>query len=256
MRYLEAKPHAALHDWVKCYWFLEKDYTAQSGETILPDGCIDLIFSDGQVFRPYPASFLIGPLSQAVTLPANGQALTIGIRFYPYGIYPFLRHPLYELTNQVIDADVLFGGEASKLAEKVIHSNPQIAFNALDQFLQTRLQDDQPDMGMVKASTHLLRRPENPIRHIAEQMMMSPRTIERKFRQITGFSPKLLASVLRFNRLKNDLILSPSQNLTGLAHRHFYFDQAHFNHDFRHFTGQTPSQFVQQVENGQIRFYR
>jgi len=256
MRYLEVKPHLALRDWVKCYWFLEKDYAEGSAEAIFPDGCIDLIFHDSEVFRPYPASMLIGPLNQAISLPATGRALIIGIRFYAYGIHPFLRMSIHELTNQTIDAELLFGAAVSELAGQIIQSNPQAVFKAFDAFLLARLKDTQPDTAVVKATIPLLWQSDYPIQDVAKQVYIGPRSLERKFKQVTGFSPKILARVLRFNRLKNDLMLNPAQNLTHLAHRHLYFDQAHFNHDFHQFTGQTPSQFVQQVASGDIRFYR
>ena len=256
MRYLEAKPHFTLRDWVKCYWFMEKDYAGQGeAETIFPDGCIDLLLNAGNAFHPYPTSVLIGPLNQALSLPANGKALIIGIRFYAYGIYPFLREPLHELTNQAIDAKLLFGATTSELTEKVMQSNPQAAFKLLDTFLLARLGENHNDTQMVKATMPLLWQL-SPIKDVAKQVYIGSRSLERKFKQVTGFSPKMLARVLRFNRLKNDLMLHPGQNLTDLAHRHLYFDQAHFNHDFHQFTGQTPSQFVREVENGTIRFYR
>src|SRR4051812_10383316 len=123
MRYLESQPHINLRDCVKCYWFLEKDYAANSsGEMILPDGCLDLIFTVEQGCQ------LIGPLSQALVLPALGKTRTIGIRFYPYGITPFLRQPIDELTNQVVDGDLLFGAAASDVSERLAEGEAVSAF--------------------------------------------------------------------------------------------------------------------------------
>src|SRR5690349_8081771 len=120
MKYLEVKPHPYLADYVKCYWFLEKDHVdfRQPAETVLPDGCVDLVFQFGSTLhilaqgevRPQPTAFLIGQLKQPLSLVSAGMTTTLGIRFYAYGVYPFIEVPLKELVDRTTSLELLFGG--------------------------------------------------------------------------------------------------------------------------------------------------
>ncbi len=264
--YWEIAPHPALRDWVKCYWVLRKQYASPViWESILPDGCIDLIFYSGGAFYsgrelavPLPNGALIGPLNQPLSLFSQQQITTFGVRFFSYGLYPFLRLSPSEIVNQIADVRFLFDGIVAPVAEMMAETNPnQIARN-LDDLLFGRLAVDTYDAQFVKAASRLIGQHAETasIGDIAAQMGTTPRTLQRKIGQVTGFSPKMLARIIRFNRLKNDLMHQPFCDLTALAYRYAYFDQAHFIHGFRQFTGVTPSAFIRQVADGQIRFYR
>jgi AraC-like DNA-binding protein len=266
--YREIAPHPALREWVKCYWVLHKRYApSDCVESILPDGCIDLIFYAGGTFYAaldgdlIPNGALIGPLSQILMLfsPSPQPITTFGVRFYPYGLYPFLRVPLHEMVNQIVDAGQLFDGAIPELSDRVTEGgDPDAIVGWIDRFLCGRLSANLYDAQFVKWVSHLLgQQPEsNSIADLAMQANTTARTLQRKVAQVTGFTPKMLARVIRFNRLKNNLMLQPNLELTDLALRFAYFDQAHFIHDFRQFTGLTPTAFLQQVNDRHIRFYK
>ncbi len=68
------------------------------------------------------------------------------------------------------------------------------------------------------------------------------RQFERKFKQFSGFSPKLFSRIIRFQSAikKYDDKKMP---LTEIAYECGYYDQSHFIHDFKEFSGYSPMQY-------------
>ena len=69
IKYQEFIPHPVLRDYVKRFWILEKEYTAEdSVEDVIPDECVELILNfgvayqriDGSTRRELPNVCLIG----------------------------------------------------------------------------------------------------------------------------------------------------------------------------------------------------
>jgi len=267
MKYFEVKPSSILRNYIKCFWYLEKDYSSNylSSEVILPDGCVDFVFqaqgsklylqTDGRSI--YLAdNFLIGLQKDPIRLFSKGKSITYGIRFFAYGVYPFLKIPLNKLQKSTFDLDDLFGNELSKITEKVKNLPIQQVFEEFEKFLFSRLSTFKKDIQSVEAATQVLFQTRGfaDIARLAIDLNLSTRSLERKFDETVGLSPKSLARVIRFDHIKNELILKPQTPLTALSFRFGYFDQAHFIHDFKQFSGEIPSIFKQEVLNQHIRF--
>ena len=269
MKYFELKPSSALANYVKCFWFLEKDFSTSISpvETILPDGCVDFIFQSGesglqhliagQTLRQ-PSAFVIGPQKAPLLLTAVGKTRTLGIRFYANGAYPFLRMSLKELTNRTADMESLYGSLASELVEKANTLPPMIAFRALESFLISRLSANHVDDKQVRGAIRFLFQQKGAIdiAGLAGYANLSTRTLERKFEEVVGHSPKAFARVARFDHIKDEMMFNPALSLTDLAYRYVYFDQAHFIQDFKQFAGKTPSMFAESVIDREIAFYK
>lgn len=71
----------------------------------------------------------------------------------------------------------------------------------------------------------------------------SSRQLARRFDATVGVSPKEFSRVTRFLRAVRKLDQGGHVTLTETALECGYFDQAHFNHDFREFAGITPREF-------------
>jgi AraC-like DNA-binding protein len=69
--------------------------------------------------------------------------------------------------------------------------------------------------------------------------------LERTFNSATGYSPKAFVRVVRFYRSLRE-IKHAATSLTDVGLSAGYYDQSHFIHDFRQFTGTTPAKFISQ----------
>lgn len=79
---------------------------------------------------------------------------------------------------------------------------------------------------------------------LADGSALSPSQLERQFKYHTGVSPKMLARLIRLDAVLEGLHDVPARQMTHLAHRFGYSDQAHFIHELKAFTGYTPSQYL------------
>ena len=262
MRYFELAPILPLADFVQCFWYLEKhyDFPHQEGEWIFPDGTTDFVLQRrGQFYAgsdALPAAFFVGPRRHPLLLRNQGRAAAVGVRFHAPGVFPLFRQPLEAFTDKLVPLDVLIGSHAGDLAERVLSATPLAAFGILERFLLTRLPVNRAEPVRMHSLVRWLRQTLGaaPISALADHANLSSRQLERSFRMTTGFSPKQLARIYRFDAVRDRLMLQPNADLTALAHAARYHDQAHFIHDFRDLAGRTPKGFTREVVAGAIRF--
>ena len=75
-----------------------------------------------------------------------------------------------------------------------------------------------------------------------------------QFREQLGVPPKTMARILRFQKAVRLLGTSTQLRWAEIALRCGYYDQAHFNRDFRDFAGASPGEFLaQRISNGAVR---
>ncbi|MBS1824292.1 MAG: AraC family transcriptional regulator [Acidobacteria bacterium] len=80
---------------------------------------------------------------------------------------------------------------------------------------------------------------------LASQAGVSERQFRRRCVARTGLAPKQLARILRFRHILSRLRGAKRGDLTALALDCGFYDQAHFIHEFRQFTGESPVRFLQ-----------
>ena len=98
---------------------------------------------------------------------------------------------------------------------------------------------------MHPAVAHALGRFESfaTVREVVGETGYSHRRFIELFRRAVGLSPKLYCRVLRFQSALNHLAERSPGSLADLALAAGYSDQAHFNREFREFTGMPPSEY-------------
>jgi AraC-like DNA-binding protein len=68
--------------------------------------------------------------------------------------------------------------------------------------------------------------------------------LAKRFKELIGVTPKRLARTYRFAATVRAIDPAGPVDWVDLAGRAGYFDQAHFAHEFRTFTGLTPTRYV------------
>jgi AraC-like DNA-binding protein len=76
---------------------------------------------------------------------------------------------------------------------------------------------------------------------LADDLDVGLDSLEKRFRQAVGASPKQLATITRLRHAVESY--RPGESLTRLSLDAGYFDQSHFIREFRAFTGTPPRRF-------------
>lgn len=164
--------------------------------------------------------------------------------FRPGGAAAFLRAPLHELCDATIGLDALLGrAEVATLGDRIATA-PSHAERAaiLDEALVARVAHEPDPLALAAARAIEAAAGRVRIADLARMLAISQDPLEKRFRSAIGASPKQLAMLVRMRRAISLASRSPA-SLARVALDAGYFDQSHFNREFRAVTGESPRQF-------------
>jgi len=251
MRYAEHIPHNDLLPYVKCIWVLEAEQL--QSELIIPDGCVELIFHFEDLYtvnqngaqRSQSRAFIFGQIEKAIRLTPSGKTGMVGVRFQPFGLSAFLKVPLREFTNMSVDLPSIWGTKGRELEEQLRDAfSNQERIVLLENFLLEKLQPLE-QLRRFQFATKTLRKPAEHInlQELCHELNLSERQIERQFARHIGIGAKRLHRIYRLQRAIQLIEQSNGTNLTHIAMDTGYYDQAHFNRDFKSIVHQSPREY-------------
>lgn len=82
---------------------------------------------------------------------------------------------------------------------------------------------------------------------LQQQIRMTERTLERRFKQSIGISAKMFSRICRFQESLNQLRNNNYKKLSDIAHENDYADQSHFIRSFKEFAGVSPFDYRKQL---------
>jgi len=247
-------PSPALAPYVSMIWLSQGAPPAHRKERVLPNGAAALILnlaedridSYGRE-RPHLAvrhngAIVAGPRSQYEIIDTECQRLLAGVLLQPAGAALFLGVPAYELTDLDVPLDSLWGRQAGLLRERAMYAaTPEATLAAIEFGLLARLPDQPPPPVVAFALGQLHRSCPPPISEVAVATGYSQRRFIELFRRHTGITPKTYHRIWRFQNALHRAHRGDGVSWTELALSCGYYDQAHFVHDFRAFSGITPT---------------
>jgi AraC-like DNA-binding protein len=252
MEYAEFTPTPSLRGMIRCYWVLRGEPgDAGTADPALPDGSPELIFNladpfehiaaDGAVTRQ-PRQFLVGQITRPIAVRPTGRVRLVAVRFEAHGA-AMLHDDLQRLTDRWIDAGELRDGVLRDVAPALAAATtPEREVAVLDAsfagFVRVLARPD----ARVAAAVRRIRDTHGSARldALAVELALTPRTLQRLFAKQVGISPKLLARIVRFQR-----VFAASRDGAGALARVAiecgYSDQSHLVRDFRDFAGAPPA---------------
>lgn len=193
---------------------------------VLPDGCMDLLWTGGRLV-------VAGPDTRAHRPDPEVAARYVGIRFYPGTAPALLGVPAHELRDRRVDlADVWPSAEARRLTERMDTADDPAA--VLESAALARAgRTDPPDPLLA----HVVKALDagRSIAATAEEAGINARLLHRRSLAAFGYGPKTLARVLRLQRAlalaRGGLPYAQTAAVAGFA------DQAHLARDVKELTG-------------------
>lgn len=243
-------PAAILQPFIKSYLIIACD--EERVNRILPDTNLTLAFRyKGQVdylagnTRSHLPVTLVSGLRKSPRLvnyiKDSGNVLVI---FKETGAAAFFREPLHELFEESIPLDDFMPRSTIATIEEQLAEAPDNSkrIALVEQFLLSRLYPVIPDPLIAAALQKIHEVKGNlKIRELAASLFVSQDAFEKRFRKTVGTSPKQFCFIVRMRSITAQN--TGTLNFTDIALDAGYFDQPHFNKDFRLFTGQAPTEF-------------
>lgn len=172
----------------------------------------------------------------------------VGVHFKPWGLAPFIDLPADELRDRWVPVDALWQRSLDRIRNEVggVASAAE-ALRVVEEVLRARLADA-PSRGLdlvLRTSGRLVASHGTvPVGALADAAGVSGNHLATQFKAHVGVTPKRVARIYRFARLILSIDPSRPVDWSDLAHTAGYFDQAHFNNEFKAFTGHTPTAYL------------
>ncbi len=230
--------------------------------TGLPKTAMSLIFNLEDSFKlftdkeftkyiDYKKHWVAGLQTKPTNVESYGTSKMLVVQFKTLGAFIFLNDPLHYYTDNYISLDNIFNKEANETWEQLQEAqslNEKFLF--VENFLYRKLLTNKlPNKKLISTIEILLDNRTNlSINEICKQFNISRKHLNNLSKEYAGVSPKMLSSLNRLQTTLKTISSSKSDKLTNVAYELEYFDQAHFNNDFKRFTNIKPTEYVKLVE--------
>lgn len=236
-------PASPLSEHVHRFWYFDGILGTTARERLLPDGTSNVIVDLGA-----NDSLISGAHSKYFVIEASVAMHVMGIWFKPGGAYRFLPLPASEIRDRHVALDDVWGSLASELRERMLAA-PTVAekFAVTERLLLERLQRGREHHPAVCFALSQFGRVAR-VTPVIDAIGISKRRFEQVFADEVGLTPKLFCRVQRFQRVLH--LVNQANNEANdvdwadVALSCGYFDQSHFIHDFKSFSGINPTDYV------------
>ncbi len=250
-----------LKKYIKGYFIVEinqpEDFLPK--ERVLPNGCISMVFHYGlpSKFKKKnsseyiePSLVICGQQTSHYDLLLAGNTGMIVILFKPFGVKPFFNFPITELKDENLSLQDLIKIEASELEDKLYNSKDtkqRIAY--IENFFFRKLFLDK-DFERVEHAVKIIEKANGQVKIelVAQEVCLGIKQFERVFSKHIGLNPKKFTNIIRFQNVIQMKRKCNDANLYQLAFDNGYYDQSHFIHDFKNFSGLAPKDFFNSKE--------
>ena len=219
-------PHRAS---IACLWVRVAGAGGAPPTRVLPDACVDLIWSAGR------GAWVAGPDTGPVLFEAASGSILVGARFRPGAGGTALGVPLSEIRDLRAPADELWPALDRRLPADLA---PRAAMARIAGAAASLAAAAPPDDAIV-AATRLLADPRARVERLADTLGLSERQLRRRCDAAVGYGPKALQRTLRFRRVLYGL--DGGDDLARIAADAGYADQAHMSRECTRLSGLSPT---------------
>jgi AraC-like DNA-binding protein len=204
---------------------------------VLPDGCTDLIWLDGELL-------VAGPDTVAKVGEVTAGSSFVGLRFAPGTGPAVLGLPAHELRDLRIPlSDLWPAARVRRLAGEVSAAGAgglSAAGRVLERIAADRLEGAVPDRGTAGIVAGL--RLGGSVAEVARELEWNERRLHRHSLAVFGYGAKTLARILRMTRALD--AARTGRPLAEVAVATGYADQAHLTREVRALAGLPPARLL------------
>jgi AraC-like DNA-binding protein len=254
--YYHRAPRPPLDAFVASIWLFRDSPRPHALERVLPTGAAQLIVNlkedRTRVYDPdcpqrcvtTAGTILAGVQSHYQIIDTSEQEYVAGVAFKPGGTAAFVGPPACETRDAETPVDVLWGRQrTADLREQLLErSDPVAKLDAIEAALRALLRLNGPHPAVTFALTAFDRVPiTSNIGFVTDAIGMSAKRFIERFKAQVGVSPKRYCRIRRFQQAVARAHRCERVEWAQVALDCGYYDQAHFIHEFRAFSGLTPT---------------
>jgi AraC-like DNA-binding protein len=202
----------------------------------------------GEVWEAPPVT-IFGQQVSRCNVHLAPDFLMFRVHFQPGALFRVLNVPLYELSTDYFDAELVLGREVREVNERLAGARGYAEMvTVVEAYLLRSVRQVKQDAHPVdKATSCLMADPARfSLDWMADHACLSPRQLNRRFTERMGVGPKLYSRLVRFYRSYQYKEANPAGDWLSVAVRFGYSDYQHMAKDFKQFTGATPNAWMQE----------
>lgn len=258
MGLLVVTPAAPLSGLVASLWDCDLPRQSHAYDRLLPSAAAQLVINlDEDETRVYDEALRCtrnagaafdAPASRSVLIDTAEQVRVVGIVFQPGGAAPLLRQRMDAVADSHLDLDALAPGQGRWLRDRLLAApDAHARLRLLEHWVLDRMRG--ASARRHPAVVHALRLIDaapgvRRIDAIAARCGLSQRRFGAVFREQVGLSPKRYARLQRFHAALATARKHGRVDWAGIAVDGGFHDQAHLVHEFRAFSGMTPTAWM------------
>lgn len=256
MIYVSRRPAPPLDASVSAVWYFKSAPRPFGFERVLPKGRAQLVVNlkDDRT-RSYderggcieaPGAVVSGLGPQFEIIDTDEQEHVVGVVFRPGGTTGFFRDSAYAMRGRDVPLEALWGVAGTALLREALleAASPEAALDVLEHALRQARHGRETHPAVAFALARFDRQPEvTRVSAVTDAVGMSAKRFIERFKAEVGLTPKQYCRLQRFQRAVSAAHADVELDWSDVALACGYFDQAHFIHDFRAFSGLTPGAY-------------
>jgi AraC-like DNA-binding protein len=257
MPFHQRRPAPPLDLFIESVWLCKNLHAHNTLQRIIPSPGTQLVLNlkedETRVYEPETlrchrtsGSVLTGISTRYQIIDTAEQEHVAGIVFRPGGTLPFFPLPAGELAGIDIPLDALWGRRRTNaLRDQLLSAaTPAASLDSLEAVLRQAFRSTAAHPATTFALTEFHSQPAvTRIASVAHTIGLSQKRFIERFRNEVGLTPKRYCRLLRFQSILTHAHQSTRTAWADLALSCGYSDQAHMIHEFREFSGLTPSAY-------------
>lgn len=262
MEFQAHSPSFPLDTYIERIFYFEGFTPAHRMDRFLPDGNTEIILDlsenpqyiyDNETLAEVQAcrqAWVSGVRTRPITIPSGRGSRMLVVAFKKGRAYPFYPQPMSELTDRVVSADLIFGLTIADLRDQLLAA-PSIEhmFRLIEAFLLRQAGEALPagvDARCVAyAVARITTEPDRAgFQQLNEQVGYSQKHFINLFKKQVGLPPGQYMKIMRFQKAILEIETAGSVHWSEIALRNGFYDQAHFIHEFKSYSGFTPGEYL------------
>ena len=252
-------PGFPLNQFVESFIYYRDYNPVHSIDRFLPDGNVNIVIDlkdrpqyiyDNETLKEIQACrhvWFSGIRTNFITIPSGKESEMFIINFHRGRSYPFVEMPLHELTDSVVDGDLVLTNEIMNLREMILESVLITQkFMVVESYLVKKFRSKLIVNPFIEFAVNKIVNSPNQmsIEQISNKVGYSQKHLIKLFKDNVGLTPKGFLKIIRFQKAIEEIGVSQKADWTGIAYESGFYDQAHFINDFKAFSGYTPNQYL------------